>query len=96
MIRAARATEGSTMVELRMQVSEGALAALRKDPDAFGREMRIAAAVLWYERRQVSQGRAAEIAGLSRAEFIDALSRYGVSPFQYESADDLVAEAERA
>ena len=34
------------------------------------------------ELRKISQGRAAEIAGLSRAEFIDALGRYGVSPFQ--------------
>jgi predicted HTH domain antitoxin len=82
------------MVELRLQVSEGALASLRKDPDAFGRELRIAAAVLWYERRQVSQGRAAEIAGLSRSEFVDALSRYGVSPFQVDAAE-LIDEAGR-
>jgi predicted HTH domain antitoxin len=42
----------------------------------------LAAAVKWYEMKQVSQGRAAEIAGLSRAEFIDSLGRFGVSPFQ--------------
>jgi len=80
------------MVELTFQVPEGALAAVRKDPASFLREMRIAAAVKWYERRLVSQGRAAEIAGLSRRGFIDALSRYGVSPFQ-EDVDDLVAAA---
>jgi predicted HTH domain antitoxin len=40
----------------------------------------------------VSQGKAAEIAGVSRAEFITALARFGVSPFQYggdELADEL-------
>jgi hypothetical protein len=31
----------------------------------------------------VSQERAAHIAGLSRAEFLGALGRFGVSPFQY-------------
>lgn len=54
--------------------------------------MRIAAAVKWYELGQLSQGKAAEVAGLTRAEFIEALSRFQVSPFQYtaeELAEDL-------
>ena len=80
------------MVEVRLQFPEGALAAMRKDPDAFARELRLAAAVKWYELRQVSQGRAAEIAGMSRAEFLAALGRHGVSPFQYD-ADEIEAEA---
>ena len=77
------------MVELRVEVPEGALGALRKDPTEFARELRVAAAVTWYARGVVSQGCAAEIAGLSRAEFIVALGRYGVSPFQ-ETLDDLL------
>ena len=31
---------------------------------------------------QLSQSKAAELAGISRAEFLDSLSGYGVSPFQ--------------
>ena len=77
------------MVQIAFELPEGALAGLRRDPAAFTRELRLAAAIKWYELRQVSQGRAAEIAGLSRAEFLQALSRYGVSPFQ-ESAEELV------
>lgn len=80
------------MTELRLQMPERAFAALRKDPASFTDELRVAAAVLWYDRRLVSQGRAAEIAGLSRAAFIDALSRYGVTPFQVD-ADELIEEA---
>lgn len=49
--------------------------------------MRLAAAVKWYELGQISQERAAEIAGLSRAEFISALNRFQVSPFQYTEAE---------
>ena len=74
------------MVELRLQLPDGALGTLRTDLDSFGRELRVAAAVKWYEIGQISQSRASEIAGLSRAEFIDALARYGVSPFQESCA----------
>ena len=36
----------------------------------------------WYEMGQISQGKAAELAGLSRQEFLANLARFGVSPFQ--------------
>lgn len=48
--------------------------------DGFVKEMRIAAAVKWYELGRLSQGKAAEVAGLSRSAFIEALSRFKVSP----------------
>jgi predicted HTH domain antitoxin len=50
--------------------------------------MRLAAAVVWYAQGRVSQGRAAEIAGVSRAELLDALSESGVSACQ-ETLEDL-------
>ena len=80
------------MVQMTIEVPEEALASLRKDAQGFAREMLLAAAVKWFEIGLVSQGRAAEIAGLPRSEFIDALGRFGVSPFQY-GADEIVAEA---
>lgn len=75
------------MVELVIPMPEGALAALHTDANGFARELRIAAAVKWYELRIVSQGRAAEIAGVSRAEFLEALGRFGVTPFQYDASE---------
>ena len=80
------------MVQMTIEVPETALAALRKAPEEFARELRLAAAVKWYEQRLVSQERAAEIAGISRAEFVDALGRFGVSAFQY-GAEELVEES---
>ena len=58
------------------------------------REMRVAAAVKWYENNVISQGKAAETAGLSRAEFINALNQFKVSLFQY-STDEIVEEVTR-
>jgi predicted HTH domain antitoxin len=79
-------------VALKLDMPEGAFSALRKAPEEFTREMRLAAAVKWYEMGTISQEKAAEIAGLSRAEFIASLSRFKVSPFQYtaqEAAEEL-------
>lgn len=81
------------MVHIAFDLHDGTLASVRQDPETFTRELRVAAAVKWYEMRRVSQGRAAEIAGVSRAEFIDALGRYGVSPFQ-QTAEEIIHDAE--
>jgi predicted HTH domain antitoxin len=81
------------MIQLTIEMSEGALAALRQDPATFTRELRLAAAVKWYEMRRISQEKAAEVAGLSRSEFIAALGQFGVTPFQYD-ADEITGAEE--
>ena len=58
-----------------MDVPADAFAALRRSPDEFAREMRLAAAMLWYSRGVLSQEKAAEIAGLNRAEFLAELAQ---------------------
>ena len=80
------------MIQITVDIPEGSLASLHKDPESFAREMRIAAAIQWYERRELSQERAAELAGLSRLAFVEALGRFGVSPFQATAAE-LIREA---
>ena len=76
------------MTSITIELPESAFAALRKSPEEFAAEMRIAAAAQWYAEGVVSQGKAAEIAGLSRAAFIDELARRRV-PVSQESDDDL-------
>jgi predicted HTH domain antitoxin len=78
-------------VQLTLELPRDVFSALRQEPEQFLREMRLAAAVKWYETQQVSQAKAAEIAGISRAEFLAALSRFGVSPFQV-TAEELIQE----
>jgi predicted HTH domain antitoxin len=82
------------MIQLTIELPEGALASLNKDPVAFAKELRLAAAVKWYEMKLVSQARAAEVAGVSRSAFLEALGRFGVSPFQ-SSAEEVTEEAGR-
>jgi len=59
-----------------------AFSALRKSPAEFAADMRLAAAIHWYSQEMVSQGKAAEIAGLSRAQFLDELFRRKVPAIQ--------------
>jgi predicted HTH domain antitoxin len=82
-------------IALKFDMPEGAFSALRKDPNEFTKELRLAAAVKWYEMGIISQEKAAEIAGLSRADFIFSLSRFKVSPFQY-TAEEIEAELRNA
>jgi predicted HTH domain antitoxin len=63
-------------------------------PEAFAREVRLAAAIEWYREGRVSQGKGAEIAGMNRWEFLQALSRAHVDVFQV-TAEELKEEVER-
>lgn len=69
-------------VTVQFDLPESVFSILQSSPDAFVRELRLAASVKWFETGRVSQGKAAELAGVSREEFHEALSRYQVSAFQ--------------
>lgn len=56
-------------------------------------EMRLAACVQWYAQGRISQEKAAEIAGMSRAEFLEELFRRRVPACQVE-LEDLIEEIE--
>jgi len=68
-------------VVLQMDMPETAFSAIKKNPAEFAAEMRLVAAVKWYELGIISQEKAAEVAGLSRTDFIFSLARFEVSPF---------------
>ena len=82
------------LVQVSIELPRDVFSALRQDPAGFVREMRVAAAVKWYETGVVSQSKSAENAGHSRADFDNALNQFKVSPFQY-NADEIVAEVTR-
>lgn len=72
------------MQTVTMELSEEVFSALRRSPDEFAREMRLAAAIHWYSRGDVSQERAAQIAGLDRTDFLLALAQRHVDVFQVD------------
>jgi predicted HTH domain antitoxin len=55
--------------------------------EALAAEARLLLAAKWFEMGRLSGGRAAELARMSRAEFIFAISRLGISPVQVDRED---------
>ena len=83
------------MTTVTLELPADVFSALRRSPDEFGREMRLAAAIHWYQRGEVSQEKAAGIAGLDRADFLAAVAREKVDVFQVDFAS-LKGELDRA
>ena len=80
-----------TTHQVTFEIPEKVLLAEKTDAASFGREMQILAAVKLYELGRLSSGRAAELAGMPRVEFLLNLSRYKVFPLATE-LDDLENE----
>jgi predicted HTH domain antitoxin len=59
--------------------------------EEFEQEIRFLVAAKLYEMGHISSGRAAELAGLERVPFLENLSRYRISVFNY-SLEDLERE----
>ena len=79
-------------MKLEIEVPDSAFSALRQAPRELSACLRLMAAAKLYEIGDLSQERAAELAGLSRQDFLISMSHLGVSSFQGVE-DDLAATA---
>ena len=82
------------MPNVSLELTPEMLSALRLDPEGFVREMRLAAAIHWYQSGRVSQDTAAALAGITRLEFLDLLAARGLDVFAVDM-DDLRRELAR-
>ncbi|HSL84982.1 MAG TPA: UPF0175 family protein [Thermoanaerobaculia bacterium] len=82
------------MAEIVFDFPPTVFSALRKSPSEFAAEMRLAAALHWYSQGTISQGKAAEIAGVSRAELLEELHRRKIPAIQ-ATAEELEEELRR-
>ena len=75
------------MTTVTLELSEEELAALRRTPSEYVRDLKRAAAIFWYTSGQLSMEKAATIAGMDRTDFLFELSRQRVDVFNYGPSD---------
>lgn len=63
-------------IEISVRIPEEPLISLKEDPESFAHELQMLAAVKLYELGKLSSGRAAQLAGVTRVEFLLALGNY--------------------
>jgi len=69
--------------ELKLKYPSGFEHAVHLSKEEMEQHIRLMAALKMFELGKVSSGKAAELAGMSRVEFIETCGRYRVSAFNY-------------
>jgi len=69
--------------ELKIKYPSGFEHAVHFSKEEMEQHIRLMAALKMFELGKISSGKAAELAGMSRVEFLEACGRYRVSVFNY-------------
>ena len=75
------------MTHVNVPLPDEVLETLHRSLEEVEADVRLAAALDWYRRGMISQGRAAEVAGVTRADFIDALAVRQIPVVQTDLGD---------
>ncbi len=77
-------------INLSIPVKESILFSLKESTDEFSQELLYLSALMLYKRRKLSLGKAAELAGYNKIDFIFKLKTEGEAVFDYN--DDEIDE----
>jgi len=75
------------MKKIVLEIPDELLIAFKETPEEFSSHIRMAAAAKLYQMGKLSSGRAAQLAGVSRIEFLYALKGYGVPVFALDDEE---------
>jgi len=76
---------------IQMEVSQDILAALKVGIQDFAQYVRLVTAIACFQDKKLSLGKAAQLAGYNRLDFLDLLAERGLVVFDY---DDSFVESE--
>ena len=76
---------------MQMEIPQDILAALKTGIQDFSQYMRVTAAIACFQEKKLSLGKAAQLAGYNRLDFLDLLAEKSIVAFDY---DESFAESE--
>ena len=83
------------MEKIVLEIPDEVLISLKETPSELSRDIRMLAAVKFYQMGKLSSGRAAQLAGISRISFLQSLAQYGVPIFEL-TPEELRQDVENA
>lgn len=72
--------------EVKFDVSEDILASLKSGIEDLKREIRSIAAIAYYREKKLSLGKAAQLAGMNRLDFMDLLAEKRITIFDLDES----------
>lgn len=79
------------MRTITIEIPDNLTPVVGESEEDISRALRLAAAIQWYSQGLISQGKGAELAGLTRADFLDALFQAKVPACQV-TAEEIAEE----
>lgn len=58
-----------------------------EEPDEIKKKLRIALAIILFQEKSISLGKATELAEMSRVRFMEVLKAHGISAYEYREKD---------
>lgn len=65
---------------------------LKESTEEFTRDVRFLSALMWYRKNKLSLGKAAELAGYSKLEFIECMKREPIFDYDDEEMAEVFAD----
>jgi predicted HTH domain antitoxin len=75
------------MTDISIVLPDEVFSSFRCTPQIFVEKMKLAAAIYWYQKGEISQEKAAQVAGLNRRDFLMSLARENLDVFTVDFSD---------
>ena len=75
------------IMNISFSVNDDILLSLKENAEEFTQELRFLSALMWYRRNKLSLGKAAELAGYSKLDFIERMKLENEPVFDYNEEE---------
>ena len=82
---------------ISFSVKQDILLSLKENAEEFTKDLRFLSALMWYKKNRLPLGKAAELAGYSKLDFIERMKLENEPIFDYSEAEiaDIFADADK-